>query len=85
MLKGRGEKLKLSLGVVLVFRSQQVNHSMQLLGQVCPCGIFADCGLWSEMKGGLGGTNLFSHMSYVVCMSRPSRSKMCNGSSAKQD
>lgn len=42
MLKGRGEKLKLSLGVVLVFGSQQIQTTMQLLGQVCPHGIFAD-------------------------------------------
>lgn len=34
--------------------SAATNHSMQLPGQVCPLGIFVDCGLWSEMKGGLG-------------------------------
>jgi hypothetical protein len=43
------------------------------------------------VKGGLGGVGeadlaqSFSHMSYVVCVSRPNRNGMCNGSGAKQD
>lgn len=85
MLKVRRKVKTIPWGGGNFWISADTNHSLQLLGQVCPRGIFADCGLWSEMKGGLGSTNLFSHKSYVVCMSRPSRSRMCNGSSTKQD
>ena len=90
--EGKG-KVWIFSGVVLDFRLLKTqtpthNHQYSLFPRhFCRiCGVMFRCGRRSWGVGGASwfASRSFSHLSYVVCVSRPGRNRLCNGSGAEQ-